>query len=109
MRTRTKADSAAPAETPKRGRGRPEVPAEDRKSNTLRIRLTQAQRRAFEEAAGGTDVSTWLRDLAEREVLRLRKARPTPSAAPTPPASRDTAAPTEGASEATSRRGDVTS
>ncbi|MFO0631114.1 MAG: hypothetical protein U0325_36560 [Polyangiales bacterium] len=80
-----------------RRRGRPEVPEEDRKSVTLRIRLTSSLRREFEEAARlaeHDDVSSWLRDLGARAATRLRAKLGTPASArtadaahpaPTPP------------------------
>jgi hypothetical protein len=43
--------------------GRPPKPAELRKSNTLRIRLTEAERALIDEASQGQDTSTWAREL----------------------------------------------
>lgn len=95
MKTGKKDVPQPPSEPEPPKRGRPEVPDEDRKSNTLRIRLTQAQRRAFEEAARlakHNDVSSWLRGLGDREAKRLQvnqdvsaSAEPGTTPSPTPP------------------------
>jgi len=45
----------------KRGRGRPELPAKERRSAVLVIRLTKEERALVEKAAGG-NVSSWARD-----------------------------------------------
>lgn len=55
----------------KRGRGRPELPAKERKSAVLVIRLTKAERALVDKAAGG-NVSSWARDVL------LRAASPSP-------------------------------
>jgi len=50
--------------------GRPKKPAEDRRSTTLRIRLTRAERKELDDLARacGMDTSTWAREnlLAKR-------------------------------------------
>jgi hypothetical protein len=67
-----------------RTRGRPKSPDADRKSDVLRIRLTSAQRSAFETAAvlAKRDVSTWLREVGEREAARVQKAQAKDDALP---------------------------
>ena len=54
--------------------GRPPKPPEERKSAELRIRLTEAQRKALDEAAGGGNTSTWARKLLLKAAQRLAKA-----------------------------------
>jgi hypothetical protein len=49
-----------PMTTGQRKRGRPRKSPEDRRSDELRIRLTAAERRALDRAAGG-HTSTWAR------------------------------------------------
>lgn len=46
--------------------GKRRKPASDRKEGSIRIRVTDAQRRQFREAASraGLDVSAWLRSIA---------------------------------------------
>lgn len=43
--------------------GRPKKAKADRRDNVLRIRLTEAERKALERAAKGQDVSAWARTL----------------------------------------------
>lgn len=84
------ASDQEPEVKPARPRGRPKSADADRKDTVLRIRLTEAQRVAFEEAASlaKQDVSAWLRALGEREATRAQKAAYASSktAAPPPPA-----------------------
>ena len=42
---------------------RPEKPLKERKTSELRIRLTQEQRDALDQAAGDLKTSTWARHL----------------------------------------------
>lgn len=58
--------------------GRKPKKPEDRKSNTLRIRLTAEERAKLDDAAekNRKDVSTWARD----ELLRLAQNNPPPMA-----------------------------
>lgn len=79
-----KTEPETPTDAPPRGRGRPKSQADQFKGNTLRVRLTAAQRRDFNEVAAfaGKEASTWLRELGEREVRRVRKANPAGAASP---------------------------
>lgn len=56
----------------KRGRGRPELPANERKSSVLVIRLTKEERALVEKAAGG-NVSRWARDALLQAARRCGK------------------------------------
>lgn len=51
---------------------RPTKNPEDRRTNQLRIRLTDAERQALDNAVQG-DVSTWAREVLLREAGRLAK------------------------------------
>ena len=66
---------------PKRGRGRPALPPEERRVDTIDVRVTPAEREMIvrgRDLAGATDTSAYLRDLAARELRRLeRKAKAT--------------------------------
>lgn len=53
--------------------GRPPKPPDERKSAELRIRLTEAQRKALDEAANGK-TSTWARKLLLTAAKRKAKA-----------------------------------
>ena len=53
----------------KRERGRPPKPPQERKAAELRIRLTEAQRKEL-DAAAGQDTSTWARDVLLRAAKR---------------------------------------
>jgi len=54
--------------------GRPPKPPEHRKSSELRIRLTETDREALDEAAQsrGEETSTWARDI----LLKAAKRKP---------------------------------
>ena len=56
----------------KRQRGRPPKPDEERRSAELRIRLTEDERAALDNAAG-ENTSTWARDVLLKAAAR--KAR----------------------------------
>jgi hypothetical protein len=60
--------------TIKRGRGRPELPTDERKAAELRIRLTAAERAELDRFAG-SNTSTWARD----ELLRIARRRRAPA------------------------------
>ena len=50
-------------------RGRPPKPDDERKSAQLRIRLTEEEREALDQAAGGK-TSTWARDVLLKAAKR---------------------------------------
>lgn len=54
--------------------GRPAKPAEQVRSNTLKIRLTVAERQEIDDAAGGEslETSSWARGVLLREARRLQ-------------------------------------
>lgn len=62
--------SSAPQAPPKR-RGRPEVPADRRKSAMIRARVSDVQAQTW-EALGGAE---WVRPLLDRERKRLERAQ----------------------------------
>jgi len=51
---------------------RPEKPAEERKTNVLRIRLTEGERAKLDEAAKGK-TSTWSRTVLLKAAQRRKK------------------------------------
>jgi hypothetical protein len=56
----------------KRGRGRPAVPAEERKSAHLILRISEADRALLDEVSEG-NTSAWARDVLLKAAKRLRK------------------------------------
>jgi DNA-binding CsgD family transcriptional regulator len=52
-------------------RGRPPKADEDRRTVTLRIRLTEAERELLDESAGGK-TSTWARDVLLKSAKKKR-------------------------------------
>jgi hypothetical protein len=59
-----------------KGAGRPAKPVEQVRSNTLRIRLTEAERQAIDGAAEGEslETSSWARAVLLREARRLQSS-----------------------------------
>lgn len=57
---------------PKRGKGRPELPPEDRESLYLTIRISEARKALYEAAAkrAGETLSAWVKRLLDRASKR---------------------------------------
>jgi hypothetical protein len=70
-KSKKKASSKKPAA---KATGRPPKPAEQVRANTLRIRLTEAERQTLDDAAGSEslEVSSWARAVLLREARRLQ-------------------------------------
>lgn len=56
-------------------KGRPSKPEEFRKTNVLRIRLTESERALLDDAADEKDTSTWARNILIRAAKRTKKPR----------------------------------
>jgi len=54
-------------------KGRPPKPEEFRKTNVLRIRLTESERALLDDAADEQDTSTWARNILKRAANRTKK------------------------------------
>jgi len=52
--------------------GRPPIPAKDRRSERLEIRLSADERRTLLGGAGDAELSTWVRDVALAKARRAR-------------------------------------
>lgn len=54
------------AMTPKRGRGRPPLPAKERATKQVHFRCTAAEKAEYKRKAKPKGLSAWLKDLADK-------------------------------------------